>query len=345
MTFKTLEEAEKFYKDYFKLAEILKKYRELSMFVRHTIENNKEARIIPSKTYQSFVAASRGHHELNVRNYITREVWNISKQDDAKEFVDARSRTAYQYFGDIISFDTTYNTNRYNLVFGSFMSVNHHGQSTLLGCALMKNENIHHSNDLYANNNSLVVHLAYHEEDLKQIKWLQVTRRNRTRDESCCLELNDFLTKYGVGGNKCFQITAISFDLIDFLYEDRHFGVSLTESEELTEKFCTGLLIMSWLRYATLNDVNDLQSPPNVRTRGRPKNRLGSNMEKIDRKCNKKKASSKRDENLQKGLKKAADGFGILMTSYVSMTLSVNLFTLSKRMVGPYFLLMKASTS
>ncbi|RYR66814.1 hypothetical protein Ahy_A03g012898 isoform B [Arachis hypogaea] len=30
----------------------------------------------------------------------------------------------------------------------------------------------------------------------------------------------------------------------------------------------------------TLNDVNDLQSLPRVRTRGRPKNRLGSNMEK-----------------------------------------------------------------
>ncbi|RYR14804.1 hypothetical protein Ahy_B04g071503 isoform B [Arachis hypogaea] len=57
-------------------------------------------------------------------------------------WADARSRTAYEYFGDVVSFDTTYNTNRYNLVFGSFVGVNHHGQSTLLGCALMKNEDI-----------------------------------------------------------------------------------------------------------------------------------------------------------------------------------------------------------
>ncbi|RYR00605.1 hypothetical protein Ahy_B07g088725 [Arachis hypogaea] len=157
---------------------MLKQHRELSMSIRRTIENNEEAGIRPSKTYQSFVAAAGGHRELNfiekdVRNYITREVRNVSEQEDAKEFgkyflrmkeknpnfffelqleedqpiklafwADARSRAAFEYFGDVISFDTTYNTNRYNLVCGSFVGVNHHGQSTLLGCSLMKNEEI-----------------------------------------------------------------------------------------------------------------------------------------------------------------------------------------------------------
>ncbi|RYR42525.1 hypothetical protein Ahy_A08g038993 [Arachis hypogaea] len=149
-------------------AEMLKQHRELSMSIRRTIENNEEAGIRPSKTYQSFVAAAGGHRELNfiekdVMNYITREVRNVSEQEDAKEFgkyfffeleleedqsiklafwADARSRAAFEYFGDVISFDTTYNTNRYNLVCGSFVGVNHHGQSTLLGCSLMKNEEI-----------------------------------------------------------------------------------------------------------------------------------------------------------------------------------------------------------
>ncbi|RYQ86306.1 hypothetical protein Ahy_B10g105975 [Arachis hypogaea] len=157
---------------------MLKQHRELSMSIRRTIENNEEAGIRPSKTYQSFVAAAGGHRELNfiekdVRNYITREVRNVSEQEDAKEFgkyflrmkeknpnfffeleleedqsiklafwADARSRAAFEYFRDVISFDTTYNTNRYNLVCGSFVGVNHHGQSTLLGCSLMKNEEI-----------------------------------------------------------------------------------------------------------------------------------------------------------------------------------------------------------
>ncbi|RYR38965.1 hypothetical protein Ahy_A09g044330 [Arachis hypogaea] len=114
MIFKTLEEAGKFYKHYFKLAgfstkirnmtrdgdkiknqlitrQVLKQHRELSMFVHCTIETNEEARIRPSKTYQSFLATASSHRELSfiekdVRNYITREIRNISKQEDAKEF-------------------------------------------------------------------------------------------------------------------------------------------------------------------------------------------------------------------------------------------------------------------
>ncbi|QHO22941.1 Protein FAR1-RELATED SEQUENCE [Arachis hypogaea] len=39
-------------------AEMLKQHRELSMSIRRTIENNEEAGIRPSKTYQSFVAAA-----------------------------------------------------------------------------------------------------------------------------------------------------------------------------------------------------------------------------------------------------------------------------------------------
>ncbi|RYR12536.1 hypothetical protein Ahy_B04g070041 isoform B [Arachis hypogaea] len=117
-------------------AEMLKQHMELSMFVRRTIENNEEAGIRLSKIYQSLVAAVGGHRELSfiekdVRNYIIREVRNVSEQDDAKEFgkylLNARSRTAYEYFGDVVSFDMTYNTNRYNLIFGSFVGVNHHG--------------------------------------------------------------------------------------------------------------------------------------------------------------------------------------------------------------------------
>ncbi|QHN92558.1 Protein FAR1-RELATED SEQUENCE [Arachis hypogaea] len=45
-------------------------------------------------------------------------------------WADARSRAAFEYFKDVISFDTTYNTNRYNLVCGSFVGVNHHGNAS-----------------------------------------------------------------------------------------------------------------------------------------------------------------------------------------------------------------------
>ncbi|RYR72703.1 hypothetical protein Ahy_A02g006926 isoform E [Arachis hypogaea] len=102
---------------------MLKQHRELSMSIRRRRELN-------------FI-------EKDVRNYISREVRNVSEQEDAKEFgkyflrmkeknqnfffeleleedqsiklafwADARSRAAFEYFGDVISFDTTYNTNR-----------------------------------------------------------------------------------------------------------------------------------------------------------------------------------------------------------------------------------------
>ncbi|PNX65213.1 protein FAR1-related sequence 6-like, partial [Trifolium pratense] len=55
-------------------------------------------------------------------------------------WADARSRTAYEYFGEVITFDTTYLTNKYDMPFAPFVGVNHHGQSVLLGCALLSNE-------------------------------------------------------------------------------------------------------------------------------------------------------------------------------------------------------------
>ncbi|RYR40547.1 hypothetical protein Ahy_A09g046298 [Arachis hypogaea] len=185
MTFNTLEDVAKLYKNYSKAedidvwiiskvvlhhshlccanqAEMLKQHKELSMSVRRTIENNEKVGIRLNKTYQSFVAVLGGHCELNfikkdARNYTTREVRNISKLESAKEFgkyllrmkeknqnfffeleleddqsiklafwTDARSRAACEYFKDIISFNTTYNANRYNLVFYSFVEMNHH---------------------------------------------------------------------------------------------------------------------------------------------------------------------------------------------------------------------------
>ncbi|KAF5475357.1 hypothetical protein F2P56_007166 [Juglans regia] len=55
-------------------------------------------------------------------------------------WADPRSRAAYQYFGDVVTFDTTYLTNRYEMPFALFVGVNHHGQSILLGAGLISNE-------------------------------------------------------------------------------------------------------------------------------------------------------------------------------------------------------------
>ncbi|XP_026440583.1 protein FAR-RED IMPAIRED RESPONSE 1-like [Papaver somniferum] len=56
-------------------------------------------------------------------------------------WADGRSREAYKEFGDVISFDTTYLVNKYNMPFAPFVGVNHHGQSILLGSGLVSHEN------------------------------------------------------------------------------------------------------------------------------------------------------------------------------------------------------------
>ncbi|KAL7251565.1 hypothetical protein ACSBR1_013411 [Camellia fascicularis] len=57
-------------------------------------------------------------------------------------WADARGRAAYESFGDVVSFDSTYLTNKYDMPFAPFVGVNHLGQSILFGCGLLSNENI-----------------------------------------------------------------------------------------------------------------------------------------------------------------------------------------------------------
>ncbi|KAI4338111.1 hypothetical protein L6164_016463 [Bauhinia variegata] len=57
-------------------------------------------------------------------------------------WVDARSRAACGYFGDVIYFDNTYLSNKYEIPLVTFVGMNHHGQSVLLGCGLLAGETI-----------------------------------------------------------------------------------------------------------------------------------------------------------------------------------------------------------
>ncbi|KAM1031523.1 hypothetical protein ACFX2C_035300 [Malus domestica] len=55
-------------------------------------------------------------------------------------WADPKARMNYSYFGDTVTFDTTYRSNRYRLPFAPFTGVNHHGQPVLFGCAFLINE-------------------------------------------------------------------------------------------------------------------------------------------------------------------------------------------------------------
>ncbi|XP_042969612.1 protein FAR1-RELATED SEQUENCE 5-like [Carya illinoinensis] len=55
-------------------------------------------------------------------------------------WADPRSRAAYEDFGDMVTFDTTYLMNRYGMPFAPFVGINHHGQSILVGAGLISSE-------------------------------------------------------------------------------------------------------------------------------------------------------------------------------------------------------------
>lgn len=55
-------------------------------------------------------------------------------------WTSGRSRSHYSFFGDAITFDTTYCTNIYKMPFGMFVGVNNHFQSVLFAGVLMTKE-------------------------------------------------------------------------------------------------------------------------------------------------------------------------------------------------------------
>ncbi|KAM6585970.1 hypothetical protein CsatB_012972 [Cannabis sativa] len=57
-------------------------------------------------------------------------------------WANARTRATYNYFGDVVCIDTTCLTDKYEVPLVSFIGVNHHGQSVLLGCGLLAGETI-----------------------------------------------------------------------------------------------------------------------------------------------------------------------------------------------------------
>ncbi|XP_016164976.1 protein FAR1-RELATED SEQUENCE 5-like [Arachis ipaensis] len=55
-------------------------------------------------------------------------------------WADGESVVDYECFGDVLAFDTTYKKNVYNKPLVIFSGTNHHGQTTIFGCALLSDE-------------------------------------------------------------------------------------------------------------------------------------------------------------------------------------------------------------
>ncbi|KAF5473666.1 hypothetical protein F2P56_010265 [Juglans regia] len=150
--------------------------REVSDSVKRVLDTNDLAGIQLNKSYESLVVGVDGFENLpflekdccnyidkarhlrlgaggagSLQDYFMRMQYKnngffaLMDLDDEGRlknifWADPRSRAVYQYFGDIVTFDTTYLTNRYGMSFAPFVGVNHHGQSILLRAGLISSE-------------------------------------------------------------------------------------------------------------------------------------------------------------------------------------------------------------
>ncbi|XP_057512826.1 protein FAR-RED IMPAIRED RESPONSE 1-like [Actinidia eriantha] len=157
-------------------ARYFKSNRVLDEHVKRRLELNDKAGIKMHKSYDLLQIEAGGRDKLrylnkDCRNYLDKQRrlrlvegdaeamhrYFIKMKADNSDFffamdlddkgrlrnifwVDARSRAACKEFGDVVTFDTTYLVNKYDMPFAPFVGVNHHGQSTLLGCGLISKE-------------------------------------------------------------------------------------------------------------------------------------------------------------------------------------------------------------
>ncbi|KAH9768887.1 protein FAR1-RELATED SEQUENCE [Citrus sinensis] len=115
--------------------------RTISPFVKKQLEINEEVGIKMAQSFKSIVVEASGFEnvsflERDARNHVDKVRRLRLGEGDAV----AIQRAAYKDFGDVVTFDTTYLTNKYDMPFAPFVGINHHGQSILLGCGLISHE-------------------------------------------------------------------------------------------------------------------------------------------------------------------------------------------------------------
>ncbi|KAK9069835.1 hypothetical protein SSX86_010231 [Deinandra increscens subsp. villosa] len=148
--------------------------RKLTFSTKQFIHNMSLNRIGPVKAHRVMVSLMGGHHKVNgtptdfknfsqsVRMYIgdrDSQILIDRLTDRSKEipefyfdyyvsdgklqcmfWADEVSKLNYKKFGDVVSFDATYQTNRYNMIFVPFTGVNNHKLCVSFGAGLILSE-------------------------------------------------------------------------------------------------------------------------------------------------------------------------------------------------------------
>ncbi|XP_019161905.1 PREDICTED: protein FAR1-RELATED SEQUENCE 7-like [Ipomoea nil] len=91
--------------------------------------------------------------------FTNRDAYNLKRQSTESDFFfdfevdcdsrlcsffwrDGRMRQDYELFGDLLVHDTTYRTNKYDMICGPFVGMNHHCMNVMFGCGFLMNERI-----------------------------------------------------------------------------------------------------------------------------------------------------------------------------------------------------------
>ncbi|RYR27648.1 hypothetical protein Ahy_B01g051667 [Arachis hypogaea] len=290
MIFETLEEAAKFYKQ---RAEMLKQHRELSMFVRRTIETHKEAGIRPSKTYQSFVAAAGSNRELELYN--DRHIWIPVYLDHhfwARMRSTQRSESMHSFFNKFITQNSSLRqfVKQYNNCLASKEQAEREFDAAdfytvIPGTTKSAIEaQFQHSRGILCRHSLRV--LSFERVDNVAPKYILKRWSKNIKRRHTHIKSSQDKPLLEPRSKRFDELVFRLHNICEFAYEfeeltrilHRAFDKVMAEMEEYQERSKGKSLLMH--EEATLSNVNDLQSPPRVKTRGRPKNRLGSNLEK-----------------------------------------------------------------
>ncbi|KAL3844867.1 hypothetical protein ACJIZ3_002270 [Penstemon smallii] len=83
-------------------------------------------------------------HFISMSNKEPYFYWNVKRNENNRLmnvfFRDYRCSIDYEYFGDVLSVENTYRTNKYNMLCCPFVGVNHHLQNVMFGFAFMSEE-------------------------------------------------------------------------------------------------------------------------------------------------------------------------------------------------------------
>ncbi|XP_074314281.1 protein FAR1-RELATED SEQUENCE 5-like [Silene latifolia] len=159
-----------------KYREFQKKCRNLALQHKQTIVDNCKVNISPTSTFRSVKEYVDGYESIGTsltefKNF-GREIKCFIGLKDAQMFVDqlenlhetqegfyyaydidqnkclfrvfwadAAARRNYALYGEAVTFDPTYSTNKYDMIFAPFTGVDHHKKSVTFGASLMSREN------------------------------------------------------------------------------------------------------------------------------------------------------------------------------------------------------------